>query len=724
MKAQRIIAAGLAATAAATLATATGQWAYPGIIALMAMLAIPGRWQWRMRPARRMIVLLLIIMVFALRMRWAPQEYDTIRFVGDQRWVAVAQCFLALIVFCLFVSWQDILPTVLPLGALAAIACVGLAKPNIENGWQYRGLTLVTLALAVFYASTCRGQHRIDSTNRGGRQRHILAALALAAALLGGWIGGGLFDQHYQRLENLFAKLDPYLALASAGDRGVSGSLGFTESPQLGGIRHLKQTGANKPALRVFSSDQPGYLRAGAFDHFSDSRWKSSSRSLPVPHIDTDKHPGYRNLDLPGTANVFVLRDVTSGNWRVMDIWPVPELASTVFTRSATTVVQIPVESILVDENGIVTADDLIGGLNYATAMPSDTLASSPADIHVNTSAGPESDPCADASGTGPEASMMPLVSENLLQRCLQIDPDLDPKIHDLANGIFTESTTPSHKVEAVVRFFHNNFTYRLGTHGPSDQDPLTHFLLTGHQGHCEFFAAGAAVLLRLAGVPTRYVTGFVVTEQAAYGEYWLARNRDAHAWVEAWDGEQSRWVLVEATSPDGVPSTESRSFLGGILEHLGFRLQQLRAATHLNGLRGLASWLWRRLVGIALALLTTVPGLIITAMLLVAVACYARRKMARREKPVPMDPRVVAMHQLLGKMDQRLRRLGFVRARDETLHRFSGRISLHAADSMTLQHAASWYCDYASLRYCSKARPNDIDRLRATIAEKSSTSK
>jgi hypothetical protein len=39
--------------------------------------------------------------------------------------------------------------------------------------------------------------------------------------------------------------------------------------------------------------------------------------------------------------------------------------------------------------------------------------------------------------------------------------------------------------------------------------DPVESFLLGEHAGHCELFASSAVLLLRLRGVPARYVTGF-----------------------------------------------------------------------------------------------------------------------------------------------------------------------------------------------------------------------
>jgi hypothetical protein len=56
-------------------------------------------------------------------------------------------------------------------------------------------------------------------------------------------------------------------------------------------------------------------------------------------------------------------------------------------------------------------------------------------------------------------------------------------------------------------------------------------------------------MMLRAAGVPARYVTGYVVDEiNEDDDELWFARNRDAHAWVEAHDDETGEWFAVEST--------------------------------------------------------------------------------------------------------------------------------------------------------------------------------
>jgi transglutaminase-like putative cysteine protease len=57
--------------------------------------------------------------------------------------------------------------------------------------------------------------------------------------------------------------------------------------------------------------------------------------------------------------------------------------------------------------------------------------------------------------------------------------------------------------------------------------------LATYKRGFCEYYATSMAVLMRAAGIPTRYVRGFLPGERSGTLETVL--NSSAHAWVEVW---------------------------------------------------------------------------------------------------------------------------------------------------------------------------------------------
>ena len=76
--------------------------------------------------------------------------------------------------------------------------------------------------------------------------------------------------------------------------------------------------------------------------------------------------------------------------------------------------------------------------------------------------------------------------------------------------------------------------------------DRLSRFLLEEHEGHCELFATTGALLLRMAGTPTRLLTGFRLGARPVAGIL-TVREEDAHAWIEYWDADRG-WTPLDVT--------------------------------------------------------------------------------------------------------------------------------------------------------------------------------
>jgi len=90
--------------------------------------------------------------------------------------------------------------------------------------------------------------------------------------------------------------------------------------------------------------------------------------------------------------------------------------------------------------------------------------------------------------------------------------------------------------------------TYALNSHTPAGAgDPLVRWLESGEPGHCELFAGALVLLARTAGYPARLVVGFKGGTWNGYSNNLTVRNRDAHAWVEIWNGEGG-WLRVDPT--------------------------------------------------------------------------------------------------------------------------------------------------------------------------------
>lgn len=80
----------------------------------------------------------------------------------------------------------------------------------------------------------------------------------------------------------------------------------------------------------------------------------------------------------------------------------------------------------------------------------------------------------------------------------------------------------------------------------PSYEDDFAMwFLRDSETGYCIHFASAAAVLLRAAGVPARYVSGYVI--KTSPGETTTVTENRAHAWVEYYVPGRG-WMILDPT--------------------------------------------------------------------------------------------------------------------------------------------------------------------------------
>lgn len=135
-------------------------------------------------------------------------------------------------------------------------------------------------------------------------------------------------------------------------------------------------------------------------------------------------------------------------------------------------------------------------------------------------------------------------------RHCLALPRSLDPRVTEVALRV-AGAGLPREKVRAIESYLRRTHPYNLQSPAARGE-PVSAFVLEeGRPGHCEYFASAAAILLRCAGVPARYVVGFYAHESS--GGSVIVRQQDAHAWAEAWiDG--TGWVTVEATPAEGLP--------------------------------------------------------------------------------------------------------------------------------------------------------------------------
>lgn len=133
----------------------------------------------------------------------------------------------------------------------------------------------------------------------------------------------------------------------------------------------------------------------------------------------------------------------------------------------------------------------------------------------------------------------------------LQIPKDLSKEIMDLVKNkiVRNSSLNATEKYKKIEEYFvKNKFRYTLKPGLLSKDDALSDFVFNKKTGFCEHFAGTAATMLRIAGVPSRVVVGFLGGEENTFDGTIIVRDQDAHAWLELYDDATSQWIRRDPT--------------------------------------------------------------------------------------------------------------------------------------------------------------------------------
>ena len=181
--------------------------------------------------------------------------------------------------------------------------------------------------------------------------------------------------------------------------------------------------------------------------------------------------------------------------------------------------------------------------------------------------------------------------TEVFAQHFLQL-PESSERVRALAQEITRSKTSAYEKAQAIEAYLSRNYRYSLDLSPGRQTRPLEEFLFERKTGYCEHYATAMVVLLRNVGVPARLVTGFLATEWNEYGNYYLVRQRDAHAWVEV-HLPNSGWVTMDPTPAVSETVGDSQWFaVSRVIDTLRLRWNrffvQYNAADQLAVVRGL----------------------------------------------------------------------------------------------------------------------------------------
>jgi protein-glutamine gamma-glutamyltransferase len=128
-------------------------------------------------------------------------------------------------------------------------------------------------------------------------------------------------------------------------------------------------------------------------------------------------------------------------------------------------------------------------------------------------------------------------------------------RVAELTERLTAESASAYDAVKAIETHLRDG--YRYSETPPERPLPLNAFLFEDRIGYCQQFSGAMALMLRIAGVPTRVVSGFSAGIADRSEGTFEVRALDAHSWVEVYFTGIG-WVPFDPTPPAAPAETRA----------------------------------------------------------------------------------------------------------------------------------------------------------------------
>ena len=147
----------------------------------------------------------------------------------------------------------------------------------------------------------------------------------------------------------------------------------------------------------------------------------------------------------------------------------------------------------------------------------------------------------------------------SLFQRYLALPDNIAPRTRRLITTWQEETSIPAALIQRTLAFFRDEPFYYSRQPPLLFDDPVDEFLFQTRKGYCEHYASAFTVMMRLAGIPARVVTGYQGGEMNPLSDYMIVRQSDAHAWSEVWLAGEG-WLRIDPASvipPNRIENNE-----------------------------------------------------------------------------------------------------------------------------------------------------------------------
>jgi transglutaminase-like putative cysteine protease len=305
---------------------------------------------------------------------------------------------------------------------------------------------------------------------------------------------------------------NPMIGVRGVGTGTVIHAAGFTDDVTLDSIGAMRQN----PEVAIRLRFEPGHgidgelrLKGASFDTYVERRW------LPADERSTMLTAQDGRIRLDGQP---------PEHW--IDLWLQPMSTRALF---------LPVEAVAVEIATPVLAWDRAGALRLwrrPTGVLPYRVGVARRPVMIAVPPRPAEEPTLDTA-------------------------EVTPRIAALAAEVTAGAASTGEAAVRLERHLMDSYTYADRFLGLSGDKPLEEFLFERREGHCELFASALVLMLRSEGIPARLVTGFLGGELNPLTGYYVVRQSNAHAWVEAYLPDEG-WKILDPTPPAGRPDASS----------------------------------------------------------------------------------------------------------------------------------------------------------------------
>ncbi len=351
---------------------------------------------------------------------------------------------------------------------------------------------------------------------------------------------------------------EPYILGRGTGSAGMARTTGFSDSVDLSLTSSIR--GNRNIAMRVQFADENRLgdaselrFKGAAYDRYQNRNWFRALRRAEVLVPKTTQ----------ASSRVFELA-AESGSVNTAEIFRQPGSTASLLLPMEALSVKLDIETALGRDPGgaVLLPFQPREPIRYQVTLAEDPV------IVARLADDPESALSAlDQSGLTPR----------IIELARQVMNPPDPSAGEAGVTRVTGSEdgpTDDERIDLLEQHLLTQYSYTLDYLGRDGESPLEDFLFEYKSGHCELFASAMVLMLRSQGIPARLVTGYLGAELNPLEDYFVVRQQNAHAWVEAYTPTRG-WRVYDPTPPDGRPTVADQSLallLSQIYDYVTFR--------------------------------------------------------------------------------------------------------------------------------------------------------